>query len=1225
MGVTSMKSGARLLSGRPAIMYLCAALGLGSMAANAAMELSQTPLFLGGAVEPNIMLTMDDSGSMTLSFMPDSIAGDVTYSAAVGYTSKKRALAFEWNKLAYNPFVTYSPPPIPGNESRTLTDSTFNGAKENGYSTYTGETSCAVNLSKDYRPTWGHGTPCDGADGLAAPPEYWGPIPANNTAAFYYIHRKDYWATVTPDPLCPNPADPASLGNDACYVKVTVDGNSGPSARRDERQNFANWYTYYRKRLYTAKVGIAKAFSGLGSGVRVGLGQLHPTTPTDLETKDGFVSGTVTRGVRKFAGTDRTSFLAGVYKVKALAGNELISLDVTYDTPLRRAADDVGRYFMWSDANNKDAWGAFPGTGGGPAPLSCRRAFHVLMTDGNWNGAAGSVALPTVDYDDQGSPYQDGRPGTLADVAMYYWLKDLRSDLTDSVPPGSLEPQVPANQHLNTFAVAVGAAEGTVPPETAFAAITTGAAIVWQDPTLDPLYKIDDLLHAAVNSRGAFANVQDSAAVDAAFSQLLRIIVDETTSAASVVLNSGALLVRVEGGNYKYETQLYQAVFDSGDWNGDVVAYAILDASTVAGIKVEERWRASKKLPASSVRDVATVNSDTKKGVAFYLDQVSSAQQSMIGPHSTLVDSGGSTYSAQQILDYLRGERTLEQQVGSGELRNRGATVLGDFVNSAPAYVGAPSAPYPDTWCQILDVTGKCAEPDTGYLKFRYTDHANRTPAVYVGANDGMLHAFNADARQEASADAGKELFAFIPSVVMPNLYKLADPNYIHRYFVDGGPTVGDAFFGTAKKWATVLVGGLNAGGRAIYALDITDPTIGSAKDKVLWEFTAENDPDLGYTYSRPNIVRLEGGKWMVLFGNGYNSTESPAGTGNGYLFGLDVETGPATASKDRIKVPIWDPLSKNSPRPTGLSTVAPVDVNGDYNVDFVYAGDLYGNLWKFTMGGTPKATLLFKAKQATVNEPPQPITVRPQVIPHPTQPGRIVLFGTGKYIEVGDNTNGDVQTIYGIWDNDAMTEIARGNLQPQTIVSEEVAGDYQYRVTSANTFNWATDDNANGKYGWYMDLKDPVSGATRGERQVSDPVVRNDRLIFTTLLPSDDVCRFGGDSWLMELDAATGARPKVTPFDVNGDGVFSLEKLATAGGDAFSVVEDGKNKNVASSGRKSQFGIMPTPAILARPAGGKEYKFTSSSTAAKVQVTVENPGEDTDAGRQSWLQLFRD
>jgi len=298
------------------------------------------------------------------------------------------------------------------------------------------------------------------------------------------------------------------------------------------------------------------------------------------------------------------------------------------------------------------------------------------------------------------------------------------------------------------------------------------------------------------------------------------------------------------------------------------------------------------------------------------------------------------------------------------------------MVNSSPIYVGKPRARYPDNW-------GSGA-PESSVSYSAFATSSTRVPMVYVGANDGMLHGFN--------ADTGKELIAYIPNEVYPRLSALTSPTYSHKFYVDGSPTVADAFFD--NQWRSVLVGGLNRGGQAIYALDITNPA-SMDETKVLWEFSDNIDNDaagdagtefaLGYTYSKPAIVRLHNGKWAAIFGNGYNNTVndgSRSTTGHAVLYIVDLEDG-SVIRKINTK-------AGTQTAPNGLATVTPVDVDGDFIIEYVYAGDLQGNMWKFDLTDTTPSSWgvaygtaaspqpLFVAKDSLGN--PQPITAKANV-----------------------------------------------------------------------------------------------------------------------------------------------------------------------------------------------------------------------------------------------------
>ncbi len=533
-------------------------------------------------------------------------------------------------------------------------------------------------------------------------------------------------------------------------------------------------------------------------------------------------------------------------------------------------------------------------------------------------------------------------------------------------------------------------------------------------------------------------------------------------------------------------------------------------------------------------------------------------------------------------LEYLRGSRVHE---GAGNNYRTRAHLLGDVVHSAPYYVGEP--PFYPSFAP-------------GYAAFRDA-YKTRTKMVYIGANDGMLHGFD--------ATSGEEALAYVPRAVFANLSELTSPGYVHRYYVDGSPTIGDAHgdFGLLRCdsgspcWRSVLVSGLRHGGQGVFALDVTNPEDfdeDNAGKLVLWEFTDGDNSDLGYTYSQPSIVRMANNRWAAVFGNGYNNTEADAdvsSTGHAVLYivfldgGLD---GLWTENIDYIKIDTGVGTDKVL---NGLATPAVVDIDGDYTADIIYAGDLQGNLWRFDVRKSDPAQWKNPGAQLLFNANAKPITTRPEVGIHPQDPeGLLIYFGTGKYLEQTDHTTAGVptQTFYAIWDEDTTaTDVPHNTLRQQTL--EGLANGA--RVTSNHATDWTQ------HAGWYMDLETP------GERSVSRSVLRNDRIIFTTFIPDAQVCGTSGTGWLMELNAFSGSRLDFPPFDLNGDHKFDDQDLV-----------DFNSEKVAISGLPSPEGILSTPAILT--AGKFEQKYSGGSSG-KVFVTTENPGPGA-RGRQAWRTL---
>jgi type IV pilus assembly protein PilY1 len=678
-----------------------------------------------------------------------------------------------------------------------------------------------------------------------------------------------------------------------------------------------------------------------------------------------------------------------------------------------------------------------------------------------------------------------------------------------------------------------------------------------------------------------------------AFSDIIR----KTSSASSASVNSGSI---------SGDTRVFQARFKSGDWTGELLSFPVNTDGSLAAAE----WNAQDNVPAATDRVIITTNLNSKAAVPFRwgtsdVDGIGALRQAQLYVGAA---SGSETALGTDRLNFLRGDQSKE----GAQFRQR-VKILGDMVNSSPVFVGKPPFGY----------------SESNYGTFA-ANNKDRQGMVYVGGNDGMLHGFNAD-------NKGTEVLAFIPSPVFRNLPELTKPAYAHRYYVDGTPSMGDVYDGT--KWHTMLAGGLNKGGQGIYMLDVTDPTGFSeakATDIYKWEFTDNDDADLGYTYSRPAIVKVRSGagtKWAVIFGNGYNNTfddtatgGKKSSTGNAALYIRDALTGAPIGTAGKISIPKGtadDPSGLN--RPNGLATPAVVDVNGDGIADYVFAGDLFGNMWKIDLtntnpdswsiafGGSP----LFVAKDGGGKA--QPITERPEVGRGPNGKGLVVLFGTGKFLEGTDKVlaNLSTQTFYGLFDpNDGVTgaiTTSRAALTKQEITYEAMVDFKNAAGTVVNTLPVrGTTQNAVSGRGWYMDLLSgspgvPAGSGFKGEMQVSDPILRNGRVIFSTIIPSNDPCSAGGSGWLMVMDALSGGRVTYPPLDANNDKKFDSNDYITVDG-----------KQIPLSGVSTSEGMVGKAGVLSGQDG--EYAITSGSTG-DIGDRRLNPGPG-DVGRQSWRQL---
>jgi type IV pilus assembly protein PilY1 len=834
----------------------------------------------------------------------------------------------------------------------------------------------------------------------------------------------------------------------------------------------------------------------------------------------------------------------------------------------------------------KDANGDFIRDASGN-PTSENRIGNLLP---DWDGEAPATTLDdflmnTLDpksdgyFPNGGSEDDEGYTLYLDDLAKYGYDIDLRTGNDDSGNSydGSEYPQ----QNLMTFTIG----------------FTTDNKMLKQ---------------AAEYGHGNYYVAKNGTQLTAALDDALASV--ESSSSLHAVTP-----VTLSSGYLSSDTKLFFADYTAGEWTSSIEGYRLhTNEFTATGAlnpnfgTIDTTSKFSLTIP--SARNIYTIKSTA--GITLQWTNLDSAQQTALcGTDCTATD----TSVGQDRLDYIKGDQTKEESTG-GTFRNR-TSLLGDIMSSAMTYIQKSLFRY----------------TENDYVTYK-EGTASRKPMLYVGANDGMLHAF------DVSDGIYEELFAYVPNEVFSNLKELTNPAYDHKYYVDGTPTVGDAYYN--NDWHTVLVGGLNKGGQGIYALDVSEPTtFGTAN--VLWEFTDSDDADLGYTYSRPAIVKMANNKWAAVFGNGYNNTEQDASTsttGDAALYIAFIEDGiDGWSASDFVKIPVPLPAGETSDIANGLATVAPVDLDGDFIIDRIYAGDVVGNLWRFDVTSTTpndwknstNTTRLFIACRTTPaatgcpTADRQAITTRPEVGRGPTSNSVLVYFGTGKFLTNDDPNDKSLQTFYAVKD-DGTTNLNRTHLQSQTITDEFTSstttqsGDslpYRVRVTSSNTVDYSS------QKGWRMDLI--YNNTDTGERVIYEPILRNGRIIFvtnyytsTTTNPntgtaagaSPDLCTasgvtMSGKGWLMELDAMMGRRLAYTPFDVNDDRLFDS-------GDYVDIGDATNPDWVPVSGRQFE-GNIASPSIATH--NNFEFKYNTQSTG-NIQVTTENPGPSF--GRQSWRQL---
>jgi Tfp pilus tip-associated adhesin PilY1 len=738
---------------------------------------------------------------------------------------------------------------------------------------------------------------------------------------------------------------------------------------------------------------------------------------------------------------------------------------------------------------------------------------------------------------------------------MHYYNTDLAPTLDDKVPVSDRDNN--NRQHLVTFTVGFGVA-GTIPlndmnkdgvidpPGCAYAenpyfnkpACTVMPA--WPNDLSVINAKIDDLWHAAVNGHGQYFNAatpkQLSEALAAITTDISR---RQAVGAAAAVSNSGQL---------SDNSTVYIGRYSTVDMTGRLFAYRIsklngqVDTSDGA-----ELWEAAEKLRKKATGDRVIF---TSNGDGLALDFTTSGLSSLL-PAQRRIFGGDAAVFANSI-DWLRGRNNIAGLRKRGG-QSAGDNVLGDIIHSSPVLVRPAASEQEDN---------------------------NGDGTIFVGANDGMLHAFN--------SKNGEERFAFIPSQVHDHLLALADEKYAtdpakpHRYYVDGAMAARRMAYMEAgtRKDTYLLVSGLGRGGKGYFALDVTKAdavnSFAAASSILKWEYPrrsmlttpadaaegfiptvtdcswhasdknnpdgdgalycaaaggdqktlAYRDDDLGYSYSTPVITRsyrampsTGADSWVVFFGNGYGSKN-----GHAVLYALDAMSGKLLR---KIDTGVGAAIPAN-----GLSSPAAVDVDDDDRTDFLYAGDLYGNLWKFDVrsknpsdwriayeDGNHRPQPLFTTKppEASPTDPVkigQAITARPNVMRHCSRPGYMVLFGTGQFLGDGDLQGRwayQAQNLFAIWDNDGAGKTTDGkepavdpskylgfwnrennsfvntafpgaSLLKQEVIYQGQACENQAknvhcqegRVISGNKPSWY--NGTSGHVGWYLNL--PGSGA---------------------------------------------------------------------------------------------------------------------------------------------------
>lgn len=559
----------------------------------------------------------------------------------------------------------------------------------------------------------------------------------------------------------------------------------------------------------------------------------------------------------------------------------------------------------------------------------------------------------------------------------------------------------------------------------------------------------------------------------------------------------------------------YASKYDAKTWSGDVVAsLATIDTAT-GKPNLETRWSFADKLATQAAgsgwdtgRNIVTYNTATKAGAPLRSTSISADQLTLLNTSYTTGDDSAN------YLNYLRGDRKHERSSTISDstraYRDR-AALVGDIVNAKVRPVGPPSAPY-------SSVT------NPGYDTFK-TDNASRIPMVFAGTNAGMLHGINGSL---TGNDAGKEIFAYVPGALFngptstPNANGLAsvgNPEFTHRFQVDASPVsadvdLGNTAGGSGTDWRTLLVGGLGKGGKTIYALDITKPSTitseATAAQKVLWEFT---DPDLGYTYGQPVIVKTKKYGWVVVVASGYNNAD-----GKGYFFFINPRTG---ALVDNVKGKIEVACSDcSASKQMGLAHINAFIIDlSDGVADAIYGGDLMGNLWRLDVSGTGDYPAPVKLATLTGSDDKAlPVTSKPLPVVQPGTNRRYITVGTGRLLDSSDLNSGQAQRFFAILDGTnaffaKTADLPEGLSFPFSVANMRQLTDLSAKITL----------DLRTEVGWYVDLG--VSAGGPGWRVLSDPVSYQGTVAFAATAPSSgDACSPNGNSRVYAIDLGSGA-----------------------------------------------------------------------------------------------------
>lgn len=1192
------------------IIVLAAGMGNGRAAL---LQLTHDPLFLDQSVAPAIAVTFDDSGSMQRAW--------------IGFTgtfaqNSKAFTSPDANNIYYNPDIVYTPPL--NADGTPFPDSNPSAAIADGYYEYNdySDSSRTVDLNNRYVPLYEIDYERDmdvrlqfsrsnGIAGLAnvrSGANFYNNYPTNNqlsnnnsvtvgVPAFYYRWIGDPNASL---------ADKQATNSAANWQYVQVPAS--------EMQNFANWYTYYNSRNKLARSAISRAFTSFGPDFKIAWQELNDQTTFSA--------------LDEYEGTQKENFYDWLFTTPTQGG-----------TPLRAAFNRAGQLFEDDNTYYSDLFGRIltcqQNFHIAISDGQWNQSFSGALTqdEGVGGGIPGDSDGVYEAYSGSGESaiYPQADSGnSLADVAYHYWANDLRPGMTNNVPrykqsfsdaAGNAitvaanedewdKPEFywnPKNdpaywQHMVTYNVGLGIdsslvadcrSDATCPPGSAgttdpkeyiYRQLRLGN-IQWGDAIPggegNPL-KFDDVWHASINSRGDFLSAQNPQELSEALNDVINNIIERISRGSASAVSSGVVTS---------STVAYSPSFDSSTWTGFLTARGVSSDGSFG----ETLWESGCTLDGGTIDGAgACVDPDTSQSdhMGRNLYAYDSSSNSLINFTGSLSGNiatefenssadlrASANVSVAQLVDYIRGDRANEVTNG-GSLRNR-ESILADIVHSTAVVIRGPSEQYNDTLWPTGSDEEAAASSGNGYLDFKIAN-LNRPNMVLIGSNGGMLHAFDGE-----QSGTGEELWGVVPSKAVKNLHRLANPAYEHWSYVDNTASIRDVFIN--NSWRTIAIVGMRYGGQGFMALDISNTT--ATSPTVLWEFTDETDADLGFSYGQAEIVRLTStGEWVALIPNGYNNSEPDIegavpgdpgnilGGGTAVLYVVRVRDGQLLAKIDTGV--------GSADTPNGLGTPVGVDsqyitppgettARTDIGADYAYAGDIYGNLWRFDLSSNNPGDWSSSYTRVINSDGimQRPITAKPRVVSNPGSTGPhddvMVLFGTGKYVELPDRSIALPQNQYmvGVKDGLGNTNVDL-SIGDAGFVEQTMSSAGNTRSLSSNAVNLLD----NSVYGWKIELPD------QGERIVNPvSLIGNQVFLFFSIIPGgEDPCLGGGVTWLVAGNPFTGGVPDVG--DIFTDSVSTVDPVT---GDPITVIN-------AVSGLKIPALIPGTPPIVESQGGGQ-------------------------------------